>query len=54
MDLADRPSKTSSNYFEMFYNPVRRHGNNDDRSPIEPERRYFMKMGSVKLSRVDS
>ena len=35
------------NYIEMFYNPVRRHGNNDDLSPIEFERRYSMKTGSV-------
>jgi putative transposase len=35
------------NYIEMFYNPVRRHGNNNDLSPVEFERRYSMKIGSV-------
>lgn len=35
------------NYIEMFYNPVRRHGNNNDLSPVEFERRYSMKTGSV-------
>lgn len=35
------------NYIEMFYNPVRRHGNNDDLSPAEYEKNYFMKQTSV-------
>jgi putative transposase len=35
------------NYIEMFYNPTRRHGYNDDLSPIEFERRHFMKTESV-------
>lgn len=35
------------NYIEMFYNPIRRHGNNDDLSPVEYERQYSMKIGSV-------
>jgi len=35
------------NYIEMFYNPVRRHGYNDDLSPMEFERRLFNKTGSV-------
>lgn len=35
------------NYIEMFYNPVRRHGYNDDLSPVEFERRHFMKTVSV-------
>jgi len=35
------------NYIEMFYNSVRRHGNNDDLSPVEFERRYSMKIRSV-------
>lgn len=35
------------NYIEMFYNPVRRHGNNSDLSPVEFEKKYFMKEGSV-------
>ena len=34
-------------YIEMFYNPVRRHGNNDGLSPVEFEKRYFMLAGSV-------
>jgi putative transposase len=35
------------NYIEMFYNPIRRHGYNDDLSPVEFERRYLSKTGSV-------
>ena len=35
------------NYIEMFYNPVRRHGYNDDLSPIEFERRHLLKTGCV-------
>lgn len=35
------------NYIEMFYNPLRRHGNNNDLSPAEYERQYSMKTGSV-------
>ena len=35
------------NYIEMFYNPVRRHGNNNDLSPVEFERRYSQRIGSV-------
>ena len=35
------------NYIEMFYNPIRRHGYNDDLSPVEFERRHFMKTASV-------
>jgi len=34
-------------YIEMFYNPVRKHGSNDMLSPIEYEKRYFMKLGLV-------
>jgi putative transposase len=34
-------------YIEMFYNPVRRHGYNDDLSPVEFEKRHFMQIGSV-------
>ncbi len=32
------------NYIELFYNPVRRHGNNDGISPMEYEKRYFEKL----------
>jgi putative transposase len=35
------------NYIEMFYNPVRRHGYNDDLSPVEFERRYLVNSASV-------
>jgi len=35
------------NYIEMFYNPIRRHGNNNDLSPAEYENNYFMKQTSV-------
>lgn len=35
------------NYIEMFYNPIRRHGYNDDLAPVEFERRYLSKAGSV-------
>jgi putative transposase len=35
------------NYIEMFYNPVRRHSYTNDLSPIEFEKRHFMKAASV-------
>jgi len=35
------------NYIEMFYNPVRRHGYNNDLSPIEFEKRHQLTAGSV-------
>ena len=35
------------NYIEMFYNPVRRHGFNNDISPVEFEKQYAMKHSSV-------
>jgi putative transposase len=35
------------NYIEFFYNPSRRHGNNDGMSPVEFERQYFKKLSSV-------
>ncbi len=34
-------------YIEMFYNPVRRHGYNDNLSPVEFEKQYFQQVGSV-------
>lgn len=34
-------------YIEMFYNPKRRHGNNNRISPVEFERRYFNTLASV-------
>ena len=35
------------NYIAMFYNPKRRHGNNNRLSPVEFERRYFNTLASV-------
>jgi len=34
-------------YIEMFYNTRRRHGYNDKLSPVEYEKRYFTRLGSV-------
>ena len=34
-------------YIEMFYNPVRRHGYNDNLSPVEFEKQYFQQVRSV-------
>lgn len=34
-------------YIEMFYNPIRRHGYNDNLSPVEFEKRYFQQAQSV-------
>lgn len=34
-------------YIEMFYNPKRRHSHAGDLSPVECERRYFLKTGAV-------
>jgi putative transposase len=34
-------------YIEMFYNRQRKHGYNDMLSPVEYEKRYFIKLGSV-------
>lgn len=34
-------------YIEMFYNPKRRHGYNNRLSPVEFERRHFMRQESV-------
>ena len=35
------------NYIEMFYNRQRKHGYNDMLSPVEYEKRYFMKLEGV-------
>lgn len=35
------------NYIEFFYNPTRRHGNNDGLSPMEYEKRYYEKLSTV-------
>jgi putative transposase len=35
------------NYIELFYNSTRRHGNNDDLSPMDYEQDYFLKKQSV-------
>ena len=34
-------------YIEMFYNPKRRHGNNDRQSPANHEQRYLERLESV-------
>lgn len=34
-------------YIEMFYNPKRRHGFNEKLSPVEFEKRYLERLGSV-------
>jgi putative transposase len=34
-------------YIEMFYNPKRRHNTASDISPVEFEKRYFQRLGSV-------
>ncbi len=34
-------------YIELFYNPRRRHGFTNQLSPVEFERRYFLKNGTV-------
>jgi putative transposase len=34
-------------YIEMFYNPVRRHGNNGGVAPVEFEKRYFKELSGV-------
>lgn len=34
-------------YIEMFYNPKRRHSHAGGQSPVEFERRYFLKTGTV-------
>jgi putative transposase len=34
-------------YIEMFYNTRRRHGYNDKLSPVEYEKQYFKRLGSV-------
>jgi len=35
-------------YIEMFYNPVRRHGNNGGLSPVDFEKQYFTKLSGVQ------
>jgi putative transposase len=42
------------NYVGMFYNPVHRHGFNNDPSPVEFERQYAMKQTGVWDSGGDS
>ena len=46
---ADREEARSDvfDYIEMFYNPKRRHGYNNRLSPVEFERRHFMRQESV-------
>lgn len=35
------------NYIELFYNSTRRHGNNDDLSPMDYEQDYFLNQQGV-------
>ena len=35
------------NYIEFFYNPGRRHGNNDGASPVEFGKWYYEKLSSL-------
>lgn len=35
------------NYIELFYNPKRRHGNNDGLSPVQYEKQYLEKLAVV-------
>ncbi|MCO4800295.1 MAG: IS3 family transposase [Colwelliaceae bacterium] len=41
------------NNIELFYNPTRRHGNNNDLSSMAYEKNYFLKQLSVKKTRGD-
>ena len=34
-------------YIELFFNPRRKHGYNGNLSPVEYEKQYFLKLGSV-------
>ena len=34
-------------YIEMFYNPKRRHGHANDQSPVEYEKQYLLRLGTV-------
>jgi putative transposase len=34
-------------YIELFYNPKRRHGYNDRLSPVNFEKQYFERLGSI-------
>jgi len=34
-------------YIEMFYNPTRRHGYNNNLSPVEFEKQYFSRLESA-------
>jgi putative transposase len=43
----EQPRQDVFDYIEMFYNPNRRHGNNNRLSPVEFERRYFNTLASV-------
>ena len=36
-----------SNYFELYYNTNRRHGNNDGLPPVEYEKQYYEKLSVV-------
>jgi putative transposase len=34
-------------YIEMFYKPIRRHGNNGELSPVDFEKQYFKQLSGV-------
>jgi putative transposase len=41
-------------YFEMFYNPKRRHGYNNRLSPVDYENQYFERLANVQDAGGDS
>ncbi len=43
----DEARRDIFDYIEMFYNSQRRHGYNNQLSPLECERQYFARLGSV-------
>jgi putative transposase len=43
----DEARRDVFDYIELFYNPKRRHGNNGGQPPVEFEKRYSVKIGSV-------
>lgn len=43
----DEARADAFDYIELFYNTKRRHGYNDNQSPSDYERQYFMRLESV-------
>jgi transposase InsO family protein len=41
------PAQDVFDYIEMFYNPVRRHGYNGKKSPVEFEQQFFERQRSA-------